>query len=97
MKVLLLYLYIATSMYGLFYYLWQRKPSLSSGFALGLGRFTAINPCQPGYNYYVYRQMRCVGIIVIHYINKLVIAYIGSVVYIEPITYAWHLSPCYIL
>ena len=24
--------------------LWQRKPTLSSGYALGLGRFTAINP-----------------------------------------------------
>ena len=33
--------------------LWQRKPTLSSGYALGLGRFTAINPWLPCYNYYV--------------------------------------------
>ena len=33
--------------------LWRRKPTLSSGYALGLGRFTAINPCQLGYNYYI--------------------------------------------
>ena len=33
--------------------LWQRKPTLSSGIALGLGRFTAINPWRPGSNYYI--------------------------------------------
>ena len=33
--------------------LWQRKPTLSSGYALGLGRFTAINPWLPCYNYYI--------------------------------------------
>ena len=31
--------------------LWQRKQTLSSGFALGLGSFTAINPWYPCYNY----------------------------------------------
>ena len=35
--------------------LWQRKPTLSSGYALGLGRFTAINPWLPCYNYYIFR------------------------------------------
>ena len=33
--------------------LWQRKQTLSSGFALGLGSFTAINPWHPCNNYYV--------------------------------------------
>ena len=33
--------------------LWQRKPTLSSGYALGLGLFTAINPWLPCYNYYI--------------------------------------------
>ena len=32
--------------------LWQRKQTLSSGFALGLGSFTAINPWHPCNNYY---------------------------------------------
>ena len=33
--------------------LWQRKQTLSSGCALGLGSFTAINPWHPCYNYYI--------------------------------------------
>ena len=33
--------------------LWQCKQTLSSGFALGLGSFTAINPWHPCYNYYI--------------------------------------------
>ena len=33
--------------------LWQRKQTLSSGCALGLGSFTAINPRHPCYYYYV--------------------------------------------
>ena len=31
--------------------LWQHKLTLSLGYALGLGQFTAINLKQPGYNY----------------------------------------------
>ena len=34
-------------------HLWQRKQTLSSGFALGLGSFTAINPWHPCNNYYL--------------------------------------------
>ena len=33
--------------------LWQCKQTLSSGFALGLGSFTATNPWHPCYNYYI--------------------------------------------
>ena len=33
--------------------LWQCKQTLSSGFALGLSSFTAINPWHPCYNYYI--------------------------------------------
>ena len=47
--------------------LWRRKPTLSSGYALRLSRFTAINPCQLGYNYYIervlYSTAHIVGII----------------------------------
>ena len=33
--------------------LWRHKQILSSGYALGLGRFTAINPWHLRYNYYL--------------------------------------------
>ena len=40
--------------------LWQRKQTLSSGCALGLGSFTAINPWHPCYNYYKkYENKKC--------------------------------------
>ena len=39
--------------------LWQRKQILSSGFALGLSSFSAINPWHPCNNYYILLAVFC--------------------------------------
>ena len=46
--------------------LWRRKQTLSSGFALGLGSFTAMNPWHPCYNYNIHILYIIIYIIYTH-------------------------------
>ena len=67
--------------------LWRHKPPLSSGSALGLGRFTAtnINPWHPCYNYYLVACMytfdRLAAIVLLICRNEMHSARVSSPVY----------------